>query len=106
MASGLSDSSSTGAGAGEEERGVATEIGFGAGGDAAPFMDEVDVDIGFVVGVYVSESCGLGGGTGVSSTVECLPVVQGGISRNSSKVRTRGLQHFQPVQEYFVSVCE
>lgn len=31
-----------------------------------------------------------------SSTVECLPVVQGGISRNSSKVRNRGLQHFQP----------
>lgn len=33
----------------------------------------------------------------MSSTVECLPVVQGGIVRNSSKVRTRGLQHFQPV---------
>jgi hypothetical protein len=28
--------------------------------------------------------------------VECLPVVHGGIERNSSKVRTRGLQHFQP----------
>lgn len=37
-----------------------------------------------------------GSGAGVSSTVECLPVVHGGISRNSSKVRTRGLQHFQP----------
>lgn len=35
-------------------------------------------------------------GAGVSSTVECLPVVQGEISRNSSNVRTRGLQHFQP----------
>jgi hypothetical protein len=34
--------------------------------------------------------------------VECLPVVQGGIDRNSSKVRTRGLQHFQPVQ---LSTC-
>ena len=33
---------------------------------------------------------------GVSSTVECLPVVQGGIVRNSSKVRTRGLQHLHP----------
>jgi hypothetical protein len=33
----------------------------------------------------------------VSSTVECLPVVQGGMARNSSKVRKRGLQHFQPV---------
>lgn len=37
-----------------------------------------------------------GSGTGVSSTVECLPVVHGGIERNSSKVKTRGLQHFQP----------
>ena len=33
---------------------------------------------------------------GVSSTVECLPVVQGEIIRNSSKVRTRGLQHLHP----------
>jgi hypothetical protein len=32
--------------------------------------------------------------------VECLPVVQGGIARNSSKVRTRGLQHFQPVKSH------
>ena len=37
-----------------------------------------------------------GSGTGVSSTVECLPVVHGGMERNSSKVKTRGLQHFQP----------
>ena len=28
-----------------------------------------------------------GGGSGVSSTVECLPVVHGGMERNSSKVR-------------------
>ena len=33
---------------------------------------------------------------GGRSVVECLPVVQGGIERNSSKVKTRGLQHFQP----------
>ena len=39
---------------------------------------------------------GVGAGAGVSSIMECLPVVQGGIERNSSKVRTRGLQHFQP----------
>lgn len=32
----------------------------------------------------------------MSSIVECLPLVQGGIVRNSSNVRTRGLQHFQP----------
>ena len=30
---------------------------------------------------------GEGSGSGVSSTVECLPVVHGGIDRNSSKVR-------------------
>ena len=30
---------------------------------------------------------GEGSGLGVSSTVECLPVVHGGIERNSSKVR-------------------
>jgi hypothetical protein len=34
--------------------------------------------------------------TGVSSTVEWVPVVQGGMERNSSNVRTRGLQQFQP----------
>ena len=37
-----------------------------------------------------------GSGLGVSSTVECSPVVQGGIERNSSNVKNRGLQHFQP----------
>ena len=41
-------------------------------------------------------SSALGSGAGVSSTVECLPVVHGGMARNSSKVKTRGLQHFQP----------
>lgn len=32
--------------------------------------------------------------------MECLPVVHGGMARNSSKVRTRGLQHFQPVEAH------
>ena len=41
-------------------------------------------------------------GLGVSSTVLCLPVVQGGMERNSSKVSTRGLQHAHP----FVSGCQ
>lgn len=36
-------------------------------------------------------------GASVSSTVECFPVVHGGMLRNSSKLRTRGLQHFHPV---------
>ena len=52
---------------------------------------------GFETGIAASEASGcffsrLGG----MSVVECLPVVQGGMERNSSKVRTRGLQHFQP----------
>jgi len=34
---------------------------------------------------------------GGMSVVECLPVVQGGMVRNSSNVRTRGLQHFHPI---------
>lgn len=34
---------------------------------------------------------------GGSMTVVCLPVVHVGIVKNSSNVRTRGLQHFQPV---------
>lgn len=34
--------------------------------------------------------------SGGLSVVECWPSVQGGISMNSSKVRTRGLQHFHP----------
>ncbi len=33
---------------------------------------------------------------GGRSVAECLPVVHGGMERNSSKVRTRGLQHFHP----------
>lgn len=39
-------------------------------------------------GISFGISDGWGGsGFGVSSTVECLPVVHGGIDRNSSKVR-------------------
>jgi hypothetical protein len=45
-----------------------------------------------------------GSGTGVSSTVECLPVVHGAIARNSSKVKTRGLQHFQPGQSQLARI--
>lgn len=49
------------------------------------------------VGEGTSGAFVCGGGAGVSSTAECLPLVQGGMERNSSKVRTRGLQHFQPI---------
>lgn len=47
---------------------------------------------------------GFASGNGVSSTVECFPVVHGGMERNSSKVRKRGLQHFQPSQEVSVTI--
>ena len=56
--------------------------------------------IGFTVGAGLSvTSCppGFFSMVGGISVVECLPVVQGGMERNSSNVRTRGLQHFQPV---------
>ena len=56
------------------------------------------------VGVSVVERSGC---AGTSSTIECLPVVHGGIERNSSKVRTRGLQHFQPIEsERQSSLCK
>ena len=54
-----------------------------------------DTSIGLGGGINVSSVVGFGG-AGVSSTVECLPVVHGGMDKNSSKVRTRGLQQFQP----------
>ena len=104
-----SDSSSSGAGgAGDEERcccddwdGLTGCLDCGGGRmvgeDVAPFVD-VEVDMGFVVGMSVGGAAFLGG-AGVSSMVECLPVVQGGISRNSSKVRTRGLQHIHPSEK-------
>ena len=43
-----------------------------------------------------SKGAAAGFGVGVSSTVECKPVVHGGMERNSSNVKTRGLQHVQP----------
>lgn len=86
---GSSESGSSGAGfagvgvamageiAGRSGRVVFVSAGVGAGGSSVAF---------------------LGSGAGVSSTVECLPVVHGGMARNSSKVKTRGLQHFQPAK--------
>ena len=43
-----------------------------------------------------SSSCVFSSSCGGLSVVECTPVVHGSISRNSSKLRTRGLQHFHP----------
>lgn len=64
--------------------------------------------LGFDTGVALSDtSCppcffSICGGR---SVVECLPVVQGVMERNSSKVRTRGLQHFQPDRSDFSFHC-
>lgn len=70
-------------------------------------MVSLVVSTGFLLGGAGSGSVGgLGSGTGVSSTVECFPVVHGGIERNSSKVRTRGLQHFHPEDTSQQWICE
>jgi hypothetical protein len=45
---------------------------------------------------FSAAGIGAGAGAGVSSTALWTPVVHGGIDRNSSKVKTRVLQHFQP----------
>lgn len=51
------------------------------------------VAIGFAAGGrFSSLASALGSGAGVSSTVLCFPVVQGGIERNSSKVRNLSRQ--------------
>lgn len=88
-ASGSSESDS-GAAAASGARDCAG-VGMRGGGCAVPF----DIGLGFGGGTFSSDALE-GSGMGVSSTVLCLPVVHGGMLRNSSKVRTRGLQHFQP----------
>lgn len=82
--------------------------GFGGGGRAPRFslagaatlgfVPSVLVDMGFNRGASSSAFASFAAEAGVSSTVECLPVVHGGMFRNSSNVRTRGLQHFHPVR--------
>ena len=93
LGSSLSESGETGGG-----------VGTGWGAEMGARDEVVD---GSGVGEIESDATELGSGwdfsrAGGRSVVECLPVVQGGIDRNSSKVRTRGLQHFQPVQ---LSTC-
>jgi hypothetical protein len=99
-----SSESESGGGAGDREGvGAATGISGldGSSVESAPF---VETAIGFGgAGAGRLSFKGADWGTGVSSTVECLPVVHGGISRNSSKVRTRGLQHFQPAVQVNLS---
>ena len=63
---------------------------------------EIVGSVGFEDGVvWLLDSIGtsavcFGCSIGVSSIVECIPVVHGGMAKNSSNVKTRGLQHFQP----------
>jgi hypothetical protein len=63
----------------------------------------ISVSVGAVFD-KVASATGFGSGTGVSSTVLCLPVVHGGMARNSSKVRTRVLQHRQPASSQYCSL--
>lgn len=96
---GSSDSGSSGTGVGVLEGAVAT-AGAAAGregSDGTGFGGALSVAVAGAVSVVFA------GSTGVSSTVECFPVVHGGMSKNSSKVRTRGLQHFQPVPSIFLA---
>ena len=99
-ADGSSDSDS-GGGAGDREGAGAATPATGLEGswdEAAPF-EETAIGLGAAgTGSLSSEGAGTGAGAGVSSTVECLPVVHGGMERNSSKVRKRGLQHIQPAK--------
>ena len=75
--------------------GCAVKAGWGARGGAIVSLVS---GTGFRAGSAGSGSVGgLGSDAGVLSTIECFPVVHGGIERNSSKVRTRGLQHFHPI---------
>lgn len=95
-----SSESDSGAAAGEGEGGGAACARCGSReGAAEPLLSCVATIVGVGAGASGASELGLGvSGAGVSSTVECFPVVHGGIARNSSKVRTRGLQHFQPVK--------
>lgn len=90
-------------GSSESDSGSAgDEAGGGAGWDAriaGKLWTVPLVATGFGGGGTSSGTSDSGGGSplGVSSTVEWVPVVHGGIERNSSNVKNRGLQHFQPI---------
>lgn len=71
--------------------GVGTLIG--ARGRAGP--EEAEVSL--VTSLISDGSASFFSICGGTSVVLCFPSVHGSIPRNSSKVKTRGLQHFQPV---------
>ena len=92
---GSSESDSGGAGEGVVGGGGCARCSRRADGAEILLLSVAATALGAGAGV-ASESAFGGSGAGVSSMVECFPVVHGGIERNSSNVRTRGLQHFQP----------
>lgn len=76
--------------------GVGTDWGAVTGAREGEADTSGEVDVTIVAAEFGSAwDFSIAGGR---SVVECLPTVQGGIERNSSKVKTRGLQHFQPVK--------
>lgn len=97
-----SSESSSSSGAGDADPGDGVGIAVESDADAAGPLD-FGCEIGSLLSVFSAcASCfalfslACASDSAFSSIVECLPVVHGGISRNSSKVRTLGLQHFQP----------
>lgn len=94
---GSSDSDSGGAGE-PEGVGVCIPVADRLGGRKAALRADTAIGLVAVGSVTRSVSTGsaAGFGAGVSSTVEWTPVVHGGMERNSSNVRTLGLQHVQP----------
>lgn len=93
---GSSSSDSGGAGGG-------VAVGCGAAAAATGAREDEASETGLVVGTGLSpmlSPCFFSMAGGMS-VVLCLPVVQGWMERNSSKVRTRGLQHFQPGDGFF-----
>lgn len=84
-----SSSSDSGGGGG----GVAVACGADIGAREASGVASDDLEIAMAASELSVCFFSIVGGI---SVVECLPMVQGGIARNSSKVKTRGLQHFHP----------
>lgn len=80
--------------------GCGVEIGvLDISGEGVVGLDTETLSVEVVSAAAFFSSCG------GWSVVECLPVVQGRMERNSSKVKTRGLQHFQPEKRRLSSHC-
>ena len=68
----------------------------GAGSVDSIETSEINLAVCEAADLSATSVSGLRASCGVSSMVECIPVVHGGITRNSSNVRTLALQHFHP----------